>query len=330
MPDHAHEPQVALAHGGRDPRDLGVVLEEAPQRRGLLADLRQEARAGCAGRLSRRHASRRRRSCCTTSSASSRTTTSARPPTSSRPSRGSPSTRAGTAVAASSAPLERHVDLDEVAHRLDHRERAAREHAVLAADDVVGDDDLGLAERVRAVAEPRTRDRVGDECEPAGGEAPEEADDLGIEVDAVDDRLDDDVGAHQRGADDSRVAVTERPHRVEDVGDRAHAAVERRVGLGRRRVAVPERDRDAARVEQVDQLERARELGRERHQPHGTCREQALEQRRIGVAPRRQAVRAEAPRGEERALEVDAEDAWAGSRCGDRRAAPRPGRPPRS
>ena len=35
----------------------------------------------------------------------------------------------------------------------------------------------------------------------------------------------------------------------------------------RRRVAVAERDRHAARVEDVDQLERARQLGRERHQP---------------------------------------------------------------
>ena len=72
--------------------------------------------------------------------------------------------------------------------------------------------------------------------------------------------------------------------------------------------AVPERDGDAARVEQVDQLERAGQLGRERHQPHGTCREQALEQRDIGIAPRGEAVRAEAGGGEERPLEVGAED----------------------
>src|SRR6187431_2162695 len=55
--------------------------------------------------------------------------------------------------------LEGVVEGDEVADRLDHRERAAREHPVLAADDVVGDHDLDLAERIRAVAQAGARDR---------------------------------------------------------------------------------------------------------------------------------------------------------------------------
>ena len=61
-------------------------------------------------------------------------------------------------------------------------------------------------------------------------------------------------------------------------------------------------------MEQVDQLERAGELGGERHKPHGTRGEQALEQRDIGIPPRAEAVRAEARGGEEGAFEVGAED----------------------
>jgi len=61
-------------------------------------------------------------------------------------------------------------------------------------------------------------------------------------------------------------------------------------------------------VEEVDQLERSRELGREGHQPHGPGREQPLEERRVRVATPVAAVRPETRGGEERSLEVDAED----------------------
>lgn len=157
--------------------------------------------------------------------------------------------------------LEGHVDRDEVPHRLDHRQRASGERAVLAAHDVVRHDDLDLPERVRPVTEPGAGDRVGDEGQPAGGDAPEQAHDVRVEVDAVDDRLDDHLGTDECGADDAGVAMRQRSHGVEHVRDRADAPVERRVRLRGGRVRVPERDDDLARVEQVDQLQGARQLG---------------------------------------------------------------------
>ena len=72
---------------------------------------------------------------------------SARPPTRSRPTPSSPSTRAGTAEAAASARSSGHAGLDEVPDRLDHRQRAAREHAVAAAGDAVEHVDVDGAER---------------------------------------------------------------------------------------------------------------------------------------------------------------------------------------
>ena len=44
MTDDPHE-RPALAHGLRDPRELGVVLEQAPQRLRLLADLARKQRS---------------------------------------------------------------------------------------------------------------------------------------------------------------------------------------------------------------------------------------------------------------------------------------------
>ena len=85
-------------------------------------------------------------------------------------------------------------------------------------------------------------------------------------------------------------------HRVEDVRDGADAAVEGRVRLLGARVAVPERDDDAALEEPVDQRVGAGELRRERHQPDRAAVEQPVEQREVGVAPRRGDVRAEAAR----------------------------------
>ncbi len=215
--------------------------------------------------------------------------------------------------------LERRADRDEVPDRLDHRQRAAGEHAVLAADDVVGDHDLDLAERVRPVAEPGARDRVRDERHAAGRDPPEQPHDVRVEVDAVDDRLDDDLGPHERCADDPGVAVQQRSHRVEDVRHRPHAAVEGGVCLDRRRVGVAEGDDDPAGVQQVDQLERPGQLRGERDERDGPGREQSLDQRGVGIATRSHAVRAETGRGEERAPR--------GGLRGCAGPAPRPARP---
>ena len=137
-------------------------------------------------------------------------------------------------------------------------------------------------------------------------------------------------GAPERGADDARVAVTEGPHRVEDVGDRAHAPVEGRVGLRRGRVAVPERDRHAARVEQVDQLERARAAPA----PASSSRTGPAASRRsssAGSGSRRavEPVRAEA-RGERNGPSRWTPRMRGAARVGaGRSGAPRRGRPPR-
>ena len=159
--------------------------------------------------------------------------------------------------------------------------------------------------------------------EPAGADAPEEPHDVGVEVDAVDDRLEDDVGAHERGADDAGVAVREGSHRVEHVRHRADAAVERRVRLGGGGVRVTERDDDAPTVEEVDEVERPGKLRRERHEAYAARAEEPLEERRIGVAASGEAVRPEPRGGEERPLEVDAEDSRPGERVAGRTRSPR-------
>ena len=129
----------------------------------------------------------------------------------------------------------------------------------------------------------------------------------------------DDRGRTSAGADDAGVAVRQRAHRVEDVGHRADASVEGCVSLGRRGIRVAERDDDAAPVEEIDELERAGKLRRERHEAYRACGEQTLEQRRVGVAAGGEPVRTEPGRGRERPFQVDAEDPRAGGVLGNGR-----------
>ena len=173
--------------------------------------------------------------------------------------------------------LERDAELDEVPDRLDHRQRAAREHAVVPADDAVADVDPDVAECVLAVPEPRAGDRIGHEREASGRDPPEQAHRVGIEMDAVHDHLEHDVRAHEGCTDDAGITMRERAHRVEDVRDGANPPVERRCRLGSRRVAVAERDRDAARLQEVDQPQRTGELGCQCQESHRACPEQAVE-----------------------------------------------------
>ena len=152
-----------------------------------------------------------------------------------------------------------------------------------------------------AVVQPGGRDRVGDERHPlAAPRARRPSRRLGREMDAVEDDRHDDVVARERRADDARVAVQERAHRVEEVGDAARAAVERgvrllggRVACGRARRSTPRSSRRSISASAPG------ELGRERHQPHGPAVEQPLEQRRGRgrAAPRLRACRAGSARG---------------------------------
>ena len=237
---------------------------------------------------------------------------SAGSPTSSRPTYGSPSARAGTADAALERILERarraragseprSIIVSTLPASIPSGARTAPSCTSSSTLPRLYAPPLPLAAATASVTSA-TRPAAARQTSDGG---------RGSEMDPVEDDLDEDVVAHERGADDPGLAVIERPHRVEEMRDHARAAVERRGRLLRRRVAVPARDGDAARDEVVDQLERAGQLRRQRHHPHRPRGEQPLEQRSVGIAPAVRRMRAEPPRREERPLEVHAEDARA-------------------
>ena len=92
------------------------------------------------------------------------------------------------------------------------------------------------------------------------------------------------------------------------------------LGLRRGRAGMPERDHDAARVQGVDQLERAGQLRRERDVADGPGREQALGQREVGGAEVLDRMDAGMLGREKRAFEVRRR---AGGARSARRAPPR-------
>ena len=273
--------------------ELGAVLEQAAERGRLLADLREVLRARCvtAQAATRASPATRTRSI---SSSSLRTMRSA-----GRADLDPAGVGADHARRDGGGRVERRLERDaervQVPHRVDHGQHAAGEDAVaVAPDDAVAHLDRDVAEAVRAVAaDARAGDCVGDEREAAAGRLPDHAHRVGGEVDAVEDDLDDHVGPGERRAGDARVAVGERAHRVEEVRDGAHAAVERRVRLLGARVGVAGRDGDPARDEQVDEVERPGQLGCQREEPDRPRREETLEQ---GRGPGRGARREDASR----------------------------------
>ena len=187
---------------------------------------------------------------------------------------------------------------------------ATRQDAILGATgDAVPYLDLDPPEAKTAIADACRRHRVGDERDSAGRGLPDDRRRLVGEVVAVEDHLDDDVLSCERCAGQTRIPVRERRHRVEEVRDRAHTAVEREIRLGRCRVRVAARDDDAALLQHVDQLERSVQLGSERHLRDRPGLEQPLEESQIGISARRRWVCAEALGREKRALEMGAEDA---------------------
>ena len=176
--------------------------------------------------------------------------------------------RAGTALAARERVLERDAERERGCGRPRsssarcRRGRRPRARTTPSATSI-----SDLAERVGAVAEPRAGDRVGDERDPARrrrATASRTISGSRWTPSTID--LDDDVGRARaprrrcpgRGGASGRIALK----RCVTVRTPRSKAACRLVGG---RVRVPERDRDAARVQEVDQLERARELGRERH-----------------------------------------------------------------
>ena len=283
---------VAPRSRARSPRrgELGLVLEQRAAARAAARGSPRGSRRPAPAATRRPQATTRASPPTKTRSisrlSSSTTQVGRRHPTSRRPASGRPSTRAGTGVAASSARPERHAELVQVPHRLDHRQDAAGEHAVVAADGAVADDELEPPSRYVAVALPAAATASVTSATRPAAAAPDEAHRVRGEVDPVDDDLDDRRPARgERRADDARVAVAERPHRVEEVRHGVDAAVEGGVRLLGGGVGVPAGDDDPAREQQLDQLVRARKLGRERHQPDRARLEQPLEQGRVRVAP---------------------------------------------
>src|SRR6266508_5444782 len=207
--------------------------------------------------------------------------------------------------------LERRPERMQLPHGLDHRHDAAGERPVRGSRGAVANLDRDRAERGLAVAVAGRRDRVGDERDAALRRAPHEHGGLVGHVMSVQDDLNDDVVVHERRDCDSRIAVPERPHRVEGMGDGGGTARECGPRLVGGRVRVPARDDHAAEPQQVDQLEGALKLGRKRHLRDGPRLEQPLEQLGIGVAPELERVRPDPPGREEGALEVHSHDARA-------------------
>jgi hypothetical protein len=199
----------------------------------------------------------------------------------------------------------------QVSHRGDHRHGAAAEHAVVATGDAVAHVDLDAAEPVTAVAHVCGCDRIGDERSAPRHRAERDLDHIVGDVLAVHDQLDDHVVTRQRAAGDTGVAVGDRAHRVEEVRDRPDAPVERGLRPERGRVRVAARHDHAALVQQVDDGTGPDELGRKRHVGDRAGGEQPLGQRDVRIAARRRRVHAEPLRRDERALEVDAEQAGA-------------------
>ena len=177
------------------------------------------------------------------------------------------------------------------------------------ARDAAGDLDVEISEPVRTVVEPGARHGVRDEREPSLRGLPDHRGGDRRDVDPVEDQLHDDVGPRKRRADDTRIAVMERAHGVEEVRDAPHAEIEGRVRLLGGRVGVTARDGDLAAEQQLDDRRRARELGRQRDQPDGPRIEKALEQLGIGVAASARWVDPQAERRQERPFQMRAEDA---------------------
>ena len=145
---------------------------------------------------------------CRISRRSSSTTTSAGAP--GREARRDPAgraTRAGTSRGRRSASSSVTPSAVQVAHGLDHRQRAARELALGAAHDAVLGLDPAPAEHELAVAHPGRRRGVGDEREARRAAAFQATITVsGGDVVQVDDHLHDHVLARERGKRDARVA----------------------------------------------------------------------------------------------------------------------------
>ena len=227
----------------------------------------------------------------------------------------SPSAPAGTAVAAATAAASGTPSACRFRTASIIVNDAAGEHALRPAHGALVHLDVDAAEADEPSLSPAAAiASVTSASRPAA--ARQATGSAGCEVDAVEDELHDDVVARERGTCDPGVAMQERPHRVEQVGDRARAAVERGVRLLRGRVAVAEGDGDAALEERVDSASAPGSSARASSAAPGRSRA-AGRAAHVRVAAGRGQVHAEALGREERALEVGAEDPRAAAAGGN-------------
>ena len=195
----------------------------------------------------------------------------------------------------------------QVADRLVHRQHASGQRAVGQPHGAVARPHRAAAQLVLARVEQCRLDRVGHEAEALARREEGAVGRLGREVHTVDDRLDGHVRAHERGAGDARIARPPAAVGVVYVRDGAGAAVEGGVRLRRVRVRVAARDHHVARHEPVDQFERTRQLGRERHGRHGAGAHKPLGEAQVRNPEMLRVMGTRPLRREERALEVHAQ-----------------------
>ena len=190
----------------------------------------------------------------------SRATRSARFPTSIVPRSERPMSRAGVGRCRTQRILERDAAVpDDVCDRAVHRQRTAREGAVLEARCAVDHPERGAAD----LASP-PRDRVRHEDDVAGSLRREgEADGGGMHVDEVRDQRHLEAAIGQRGPEQTGLPVVERAHPVEQVRDERRAGVGCRGRLRERGGRVAERRDDALGSEGPDRVD-AREVLRGR------------------------------------------------------------------
>ena len=249
-----------------------------------------------------------------TASSSSSTSRSAAPPRSRRPAHRAPSNRAGTLGDRGDGVGGFDPEPRQPAESGGQRRDGPGERAVRAAGHAAADRERRRAEPARAVASGCGGDRVADQADAARRRGERQPDQLVGDVDAVGDQLDGDPRRGERGPGKAGRAGADRRHRVEQMRDRGGAGAERARRLRGGRLAVTERGDDPAPDAELDQLQRARELGGKRDHPHRAGVEQARKQARIRRAQMLDGVRARAQRGQERAFEVDADDRDAGDR----------------
>jgi hypothetical protein len=187
-------------------------------------------------------------------------------------------------------------------------ERAARDGAsVRQPGDTIAHRDVQSAEQVVAVAHPGRGDGIGDKRDPPGGHPHDPGGERRVNVHGVEDELTRGL-AFEQGADDARLALMQRPHRIEQVGTDRGPGGEPGTCLVVRGVGVPDGCHRAAVDNLGYRLERSGQLRGDRDHAHGASSrvEQGGHRGSIGRAQQGRVVRAAAGRGKERAFEMDA------------------------